>query len=1165
MEIPSSITRAAFTAKPAVSLVTDAAVEQAKANRDEFIAGQTVSHPQGLERPAPFQAQAEPTGTSPAPSLEQTAAGAVQALIANQLGPHALGAVDPRPAGHALNASSGESSPSLPVEYRLKYGPLLEEAAARHPEVKDPIRLAQLACELVPADDLSREEKVTELHRAAVQAASKTNRLAEIALKLADRKFDFDSPFLRSGVSELALYKSALKAEQTPSSFVSDSVLQASPEDRDFLQQRLVRDLFPDRYEQIASAVSFSSKEQTRELRSFLSALALEKPPLADPALILELADRAESDKLKSSLLQTTAKNLAKGDARARFLVDVADEKQSDGNSKFSDSTREVLFRAALEPELSGLEIYRKAAKNLSDIGANVERLELAQRLIPETVERVADLTFHSSLEDSAKHRSLLLKTALAHPELEDPARLVQAAVEELDDFGEQQETAVSLLESVAKQLAPTHPRAKFALELVHDSRGQRNFRALATARAVFRAAFKPEQTETGFVEEAIAGAEVADRDSLKARLLSSEQSSMVISAPDIDYSGASGSPFIETLLRQAPSEMKQRYRELMKQALAQDSKANDPVAVLKAVENLLPDGRHKEGLLRGLYETVIKSLASDNPRVQFALEQLSGSELGTGKSRPSLEKAKTLLEAGLQSNLSTAQYIEHLLNSAADEERDSLAEDLLFKFHPEKAESVLKLLSFSGVQEKPRHRQLLAAAALGSQEPETAEALAARAASQRADNWRREAKEEARQLIRLAAKLQAQSNPRARFLVDLADSRKSDGSLEIEDAGNAMLLYQAATEPNLSDRELLERVSEKSSGQEELRFIRRRIGRELFPEIAERASKLARYSPSEGENKVWDELFSAFLDQPDEMTPDELMQQAKGLYGSEKTFLQEALLEQQGAKNPRGRTVLELLETSGDEFRSDTVRALYEQALNPVLSESEFVTSALKNASVFERDRLRFLLAQEYFPKELEFIGSLTNESGTEQEEWNKQRALLLETALTMPGVQDLSRLVLRATESLGGRFGEGKTKLGLHKLALAKLALESPQAKVALEILSSDEKYRRDESRLAVSEAALSGVTDLEFLMRCTEKAYPDDQRQLVIDIGRWLLSDPKLQVPEGWLERLEAGEFSAVEVKELVETLRTASRGSSPKTDIETDENLIVIGHEDLEVDL
>lgn len=1039
---------------------------------------------------------------------------------------------------------SGVSIAQVVIDSQSGLQTLLQQAAEKNPHESNPARLAQLASELVLPSDLQQEQKVSELLRQAVVLSTKSHRFAEVAVKISEAKIDFERSLLHSGETEIALYRSALKPDQSTDSFITETLNGAAVEDREELRNVLVRELLPDRHERIASLLSFAPKENSRDLKALLTEAALRNDPLTNPDEILGslngLRPQVDAEVLRSALTQVTAAHLAKTDDRARFYVDLAAEKQSDGSPRYSDSVRSILFQAALTPEPTTSQVYKRALKSLSHDRERGEAFELARHLIPESAKKIQEITAFSPPEQTLVHQNLLLHSMLGNPQASDPLELLKLAVSELESFGPQQEAAVSLYEAFSKSVygQDKESHLKTAHKLLHDERGNRTFSSLAVARSAYQSALQSKLSLSEFVEP------------------SSPSSSL-----GLENSSFAESPFIESLITQAPTGLKERYRAVMKHALTHNPKASDPVELLESVEEVLPKDKHRDGVLRKLYQTVAASLAQENPQAQFVYQQLDRS----GAEATTLERARALLKTSLEPGLTLGQFQEKVLIDTPEEERGRIADDLVFKFYPEQAESILALTAFSGPQELTRHRELLSLAALSDTAASTAEGLTSAAVSLRSQDWRREAKEEVRQLARLSAKLKAQTDTRAAFLVSLADSRKSDGSYQVEEADNAALLYRAAIEPDLPREELLDRLSQLGRGQEEVRFLRRELAQEFFPEIAKKVSNIARYAPAEGVPKVWDELLSAFLESTKEPTPSELLSRKNGLYGSEKVFLHEAILKQQGSKNSRAQTVLEIVQSGPEELRTESIQALYQQALNPTLSDAEFVATVLNESGRGDRDRLRFSLAKEYFPQELQFVSELTSASQSEESDLEKHRALLLETAMAMPGNRDVSRLVLKACENLNSRYGEGKTKLALHRFALLMMAPSHSQAKLALTLASSESDLRREESRIAVGEAVLSGVTDLELLMQSTANAYPDDQPLLVKSIGRWLLSDPKLQVPEGWLERLEAGEFSAQEVKELVETLRAASSSSQPSTEIATEDNLIVIGHDNLEVDL
>ena len=80
---------------------------------------------------------------------------------------------------------------------------------------------------------------------------------------------------------------------------------------------------------------------------------------------------------------------------------------------------------------------------------------------------------------------------------------------------------------------------------------------------------------------------------------------------------------------------------------------------------------------------------------------------------------------------------------------------------------------------------------------------------------------------------------------------------------------------------------------------------------------------------------------------------------------------------------------------------------------------------------------------------------------------------------------------------------------------------------------------------------------------KAEEEDKATLTGLLGGELLRAPGLDVPAEYLESFERGELSAQEVIEIVEALET--RKKAPNTNIEVEEDRIIIGDQQLEVDL
>ena len=140
----------------------------------------------------------------------------------------------------------------------------------------------------------------------------------------------------------------------------------------------------------------------------------------------------------------------------------------------------------------------------------------------------------------------------------------------------------------------------------------------------------------------------------------------------------------------------------------------------------------------------------------------------------------------------------------------------------------------------------------------------------------------------------------------------------------------------------------------------------------------------------------------------------------------------------------------------------------------------------------------------------------------------------------------------------------------ALRTIATTEPNARLALRALrGASGKYdiNIETSRALIQLGFENDLKPLDFLSRAADLASPPDKKAVTTRLAGTVLSDHDLKVPRDILEQAKRGELSAQDIREVVKELQTHQKLQTPKAEenIETKEDLVIIGGEALEVDL
>ena len=270
-------------------------------------------------------------------------------------------------------------------------------------------------------------------------------------------------------------------------------------------------------------------------------------------------------------------------------------------------------------------------------------------------------------------------------------------------------------------------------------------------------------------------------------------------------------------------------------------------------------------------------------------------------------------------------------------------------------------------------------------------------------------------------------------------------------------------------------------------------------------ADEMTAESRPEYKARHWNLLFQAALQQPGVTAKTSLVRSAARLLtkedwnhvGPDLGVVGELYKELEG---PRRRQDLisglaEQVDSIGyKRFRLQSVVALNEAALQPNLKDRDYFKQVMSDCAPMDKGFLGTGLAEELFPKELEYVEDLTK-FGTDHTYTRKDiQAHLLEVVLDNPELKEPSKLLKLTNERIGVDRSHGLYSNELHFALAKRFAEERPMAKLALRLVHREEPTDPGLSSSSSIQRVLAaglkpGVKQEEFIRQSLESVTETD----------------------------------------------------------------------------
>ncbi|MCA9778327.1 MAG: hypothetical protein KC800_16485 [Candidatus Eremiobacteraeota bacterium] len=592
--------------------------------------------------------------------------------------------------------------------------------------------------------------------------------------------------------------------------------------------------------------------------------------------------------------------------------------------------------------------------------------------------------------------------------------------------------------------------------------------------------------------------------------------------------------------------------------------KLKEPSELLKLTNERIGVDRSHGLYSNELHFALAKRFADERPMAKLALSLVHREE-PTDRGLHSSSSIQGVLAAGLKPGIKQEEFVRQALESVTEADLPFLREALVKTLRPEASELIQNSLAYCSQEDRAEARNwmneacllnpkissekdlLLGVASVAEESPESDRVLNEIYESL----LERHAKEDKNAQVALSV-LQA-DRPRDLRLLKNPQTIRAVSEVFLDSDKTPEQLIKSAL-----------RLAHPDDGG----LLRQALMRQLFPETAQNIDAMTAFSSVDDKLEHWSLLSATALRDLEVSDPEkiaaETIQRLKD--DSVKDSLVRVAAKHRSQIDKRARALTRLADEHEDgdpRVQDESASTLYRLALKGGLTNVEVMRKAVQGAEEVDQTHVRGALAEELFPEIVERLDEIVTFSAPDAQ--GLHRDYLLRVALDQPEMTEVGRLVEAATRFFDSEELEEANLL--RETGLKRLASKSPIARKALDCVESpDGKFllKSEQSVEVVYKAGLdAGLTPKSFFLQVVSKAEEEDKATLTGLLGGELLRAPGLDVPAEFLESFEKGELSAQEVIEIVEALETQKK--DPNTNIEVEEDRIIIGDQQLEVDL